>query len=403
MLTLRLLLILAVAILVVGCNGNSDVSDVPVLPDEANSRVSITNDLETLGARVAYPDENVIIEDLTGAPAALSLPPSLNLPSAAKASSTVASLTLVSEILPPVVEGETVQATAVNLSIQGEATVSYNMRGAPRLGAIDYVSRFNVSRPELTSGIAFTDSDINAVATDGVFVYTANREPLSSFAATSVLPTQQVVYATSGNEGDVFAFDSSDHSLLGQFPLHDARWVARDRDNSRIVVVQGTPGMISVFEEGVFPGGSMNLLNSFPFDGANVAESKSTVEVAGGKAFIAAGPDGVKVMCLDNGAIIGSVPRPDPASLGLDPSVVVTNAVSVDGDLMFISNGEAGVYLAEAAASFNDNNCDPQEITVLGKLRFDDLQSANHVDYKSGYLYVAAGLGGVKVVRVSFK
>ena len=145
----------------------------------------------------------------------------------------------------------------------------------------------------------------------------------------------------------------------------------------------------------------MNLLNTFPFTGANVAESKTTVDVAGGKAFIAAGPDGVQIMCLSDGQTIGSVARPNPADLGLDPAVVVTNSVTVDGDLMFISNGEAGVYVAQGSASFNDNNCNPQSITVLGKLRFDNLQSANHVAYESGYLYVAAGLGGVKIVLVS--
>jgi len=37
---------------------------------------------------------------------------------------------------------------------------------------------------------------------------------------------------------------------------------------------------------------------------------------------------------------------------------------------------------------------------MLGKLRFGDLQSANHVAYKKRYLYIAAGLGGVKVVKV---
>ena len=425
----RLATLFTAALFVSACN---DSVEVPVLPDESNSRAVIINNLETLNQRVVYTEENVVVEDETGAPLNLVLPPALNLPAGAKSSNTFASLTLLSEILPPVVEGETIQATAVSLSIQGEATISYNMRGAPRLGGIDYINRFNVARPRLTSGITFNDSDVNAVATDGAYVYTAvatedpafaspavmermrikfnsltlednDRYPLSSFAATSVLPTQQVVYATSGNEGHVFAFDSRDHSLLGQFPLHDARWVERDSDNNRIIVVQGTPGMISVFEEGAFPGGSMNLLNSFPFDGANVAESKSTVDVAGGKAFIAAGPDGVQVMCLDDGSIIGSVPIPDPVQLGLDPSVVVTNAVSVDGTLMFISNGEAGVYVAEAASSFGTNNCNLPTITVLGKLRFDDLQSANHVDYKSGYLYVAAGLGGIKVVRVDFR
>jgi hypothetical protein len=167
-----------------------------------------------------------------------------------------------------------------------------------------------------------------------------------------------------------------------------------------VVVAQGTPGTLSVFAEGEFPGGSLNLLNTFTFPGADIAESKSTVEIHGGKAFVAAGPSGVQIVCLDNGQVVGSVPRPDPASLGLDPAVVVTNAVSVDGDVMFISNGEAGVYVARGDEDFGSSGCGQQNITMLGHVRFDDLQSANHVDFKTKWLVVAAGLGGVKVVRV---
>ena len=51
--------------------------------------------------------------------------------------------------------------------------------------------------------------------------------------------------------------------------------------------------------------------------------------MAGGKAFIAAGSGGLQVLSIHSGALVGSVPRPDPAALGLDPSVVVTNAVSL--------------------------------------------------------------------------
>lgn len=40
-------------------------------------------------------------------------------------------------------------------------------------------------------------------------------------------------------------------------------------------------------------------------------------------------------------------------------------------------------------------------ITVLGKLRFNVLQSVNHVGYKDGLLIVASGLGELKVVRLS--
>jgi len=40
-------------------------------------------------------------------------------------------------------------------------------------------------------------------------------------------------------------------------------------------------------------------------------------------------------------------------------------------------------------------------ITVLGKLRFNVLQSVNHVGYKDGLLIVASGLGELKVVCLS--
>lgn len=422
--------VLTACLLVAAC----DNADVPVLPDEANDRVSITNNLNALNARVAYSNEDIAIDSQT--PAALKLPSvqapaELQLPAAAKRRART-SFKLVSQVKPPTVDGQLVQATSVTLTKKGAAIISYNMRGAARLGAVDWINRSADDHPKLTSGIIFADSDINAVNSDGDYVYTAVatnsvdypfpavmermkikyrsttlkdnvRAPLTSFAATSVLPVEDVVYATSGDQGGVYAFNAKDLKPLGEFPLHDARWVAEDEDNGRLVVAQGTPGMLSVFEEGVFPGGSMNLINTFSFPGANIAESKSTVEVVGGKAFIAAGPEGVQIMCLDDGSIIGSVPRPDPASLGLDPSVVVTNAVSVDDDLMFISNGEAGVYVARGSEDFDKNNCATQNITMLGKMRFGDLQSANHVAYKSHYLYIAAGLGGIKVVKVKIR
>jgi len=69
--------------------------------------------------------------------------------------------------------------------------------------------------------------------------------------------------------------------------------------------------------------------------------------------------------------------------------------------LVFISNGEAGVYLAEAAKDIDKTATDtPQEIVLLGKLRFGDLQSANHVEHRGKMLFVAAGSGGLKIVKV---
>lgn len=403
------------------CSGfllSCDNLDVP--DDQSNERLSITNNDLTLEARVLYFDNALGIDNGTSPKSAPGM----------RAKPVVPVLKLVAEIQSPVINGETVQATSVSFSKFDAAMVSYNMRGATRLGAIDWINYFATKKPTLSSAVSFNDSDINAVSTDGFNVFAAvatdapefgnpavletlrlkfgklvlddnARIQLSSYAATSTLHAGKSIYATSGDNGHVVAYKDSTMEKSGEFALHDARWVALDEAGGRIVVVQGTPGQLSIFEEGVFPGGSLTLLNTFSFPGANVAESKSTVEIAGGKAIIAAGPEGVQIMCLDSGQIIGSVPRPDPASLGLDPAVVVTNAVTVDENLMFISNGEAGVYVAEADEDFTNGNCNAQNITMLGKLQFDNLQSANHVVYRDGFLYVAAGLGGVKIVSVN--
>jgi hypothetical protein len=391
---------------------------------ESDGRIDVTNDEGALDARTEHPNTNVPIDPDSTAPAA---GPAM---APARAPSSI-TLTLIGEIAPPSLGGQVLQATSVWATRDDRAIVSYGFVGSPAIGGLDYFTRLLNNSPKLSSSLTFADSDAWGVYTDGQWAYVATatldptfafpavleriritgdkfridpgnaRVQLGSFAATSAVSTGLVIYTTSGDGGAVYALDAGDLSVLAEYPLDNARWVALDEANGRVVVVQGTPGRLAVFDEGSFPGGSMTLLNTFSFPGADVAESKSTVEVLGGKAFVAAGPEGVQVVCLDDGSIVGSVPIPDPASLGLDPSVVVTNAVTVEGDVMFISNGEAGVYAAAGAADFASTACTaPQSISVLGRLRFANLQSANHVAYRDDALFVAAGLGGTKIVDV---
>lgn len=405
-----------------GSNGGSvPVSDIP--GDQANARVAITNTDMLLDARIFEPNTAVpIASDTSANPAVQGI---------VSARVSALSLVLFAELVPPIVEGELVQATSISIDDNDRAVVSYNMAGPQTLGAVDYLTRLSRTLPRLSSSITFNDSDVNAVTTDGSSAYAAvgssdaafaapavlerislsrskfilndiDRIALSSFAGTSTMRTDSEIYVTSGNGGSLFAFSVSDLTLLGEFPLSDARWVAWDEDGGRVAVVQGTPGRLSVFEQGEFPSGSMNLLNTFTFPGADVPESKSTVEIAGGKAFIAAGPAGVQIVCLDDGQVVGAIPTPDAAALGLDPQDVVTNAVSVDDDLLFISNGGAGVYVAQAEEDFDETACNAQQqITVLGRLQFADVDSVNHVEYENNRLLVAAGRGGVKFVRIS--
>lgn len=397
--------------------------------DEANDRIVITNDEFELARRIEYFDEEVVIDP----PVA----PMVSTPTGwAAASSGPAlaprdiTLTLRGEASSPVVNGQVVQATMVKESDGNRAIVSYNVRGPASLGALDLFAFDGDQDPRLKSSAQFLSADVSAVAVDASFAYAAQASgdeslpapaflerlvvsstkltldglasaQLASFAATSATSDGSVVYATSGDAGSVYALNPGDLSILAEYSLDNARWVEVDAANNRVVVAQGTPGRLSVFEAGNFTGGTLNLLNTFTFPGADVPDAKTAFEIHGGKAFVAAGSSGVQVVCLDDGQIVGSVPRPDPASVGLDPSVVMTNSVTVEGDLMFISNGEAGVYAASAENDFSGTSCtDSQPITVLGQLRFDDLQSVNHVHFSANRLWVAAGLGGVKVVRV---
>jgi len=397
-------------------------SDASGPGDQANSRISITNNASTLASRVTYLDTSIPIDSAhVGYPTA-PVPFASATVSRSSAASQAFNLQLKAEVAPPSIGGQVLQATSVSI-VGNLAVVSYNMVGNPYLGGVDVIDISNKNHPVLTSEALFQNTDVSAVTTSGVNVYLAEatgdtgfaapavfevvklvgnqlvltgntRTGLSSFAATSVAYGTSV-YATSGDAGSLFVIDPTLFTVTSSIALHDARWVAAG--GGQVAVVQGTPGTLDVYSES-----NMSVVGSWPFKGADIAQSKSQLELVGGKAFIAAGDSGVQVLSASTGAVVGSVPRPNPDSLGLSPSVVVTNAVAIDQDLMFISNGEAGVYLAQGSQAFSTTGSETQQtITMRGKLRFGNLQSVNHVALQSGLLIIAAGLGGLKIVQVN--
>lgn len=393
--------------------------------DQSNDRVSITNDAGVLATRVTYLDDSIPVDSVSvGYPT----PPRLSMGIQRSPASSQASFNLIlkAEIAPPSISGQVLQATSVSI-VGNLAVVSYAMVGSSYLGAIDVIDVTNKNKPVLVSEALFQNTDIFAVTTTGQNVYVAEatgdtgfaspaafeimqlqgnqlvlsnnrRRALNSFVATSAAAGATRAFATSGDAGALFGLNPSTLAVTDSIPLHDARWVTVA--GGKVVVIQGTPGKLTVYNES-----NMGLVGSWSFAGAGIAESKSQAEVAGGKAFIAAGDSGVQVHSISTGLNVGRVPRPNPDSLGLSPSVVVSNAVTIDQDLMFISNGEAGVYLAQGSQAFSATGSEVQQmITMRGKLRFGSLQSVNHVAYVSGnpgVLIIAAGLGGLKIVQVN--
>jgi len=419
---------LAIALIFVAALVDWSCSDASGPGNQANGRISITNDAGVLASRVTYFNDSIPIDSVgVGYPSAPTPFGSAGVSRSSTASQGSPSLSLKAEVAPPSIAGQMLQATSVTI-VGNLAVVSYNMVGNPYLGGVDVIDFTNRNQPVLRSEALFQNTDVSAVTLSGTNVYLAEatgdtgfvspavvevlhlsgnqlvlsgntRTGLSSFAATSVASGTRV-YATSGDSGALFMLNPATFAVTSSIPLHDARWVAVG--GGIVAVVQGTPGKLAVYTES-----SMAPVGSWTFKGADIAQSKSQAELVGGKAFIAAGDSGVQVLNPLTGASIGQMPRPNPDSLGLSSSVVVTNAVAIDQDLMFISNGEAGVYLAQGSQVFSTSGTGAQTITMRGKLRFGSLQSVNHVAYSAGgpgnpgVLIVAAGLGGLKIVQVN--
>jgi hypothetical protein len=402
-----LFLVLVAALVLPACNEDPGPAAPAGIPDETDGRITIVNDETRLASRVTILDDSVTVTQLSKAaqPAAFRLK-------------------LVAEIAPPVVKGERLQATSVTLK-SNFAYVSYNMRGSVYLGGVDVVQVKGASNATLRSSAHFADTDVSSAYYDGNAVYLAAasgdpsadapayaevvrtdgsskfnllnraRQVLTSYVATSVYASAGVVYVTTGNTGGLYRLNhSSQLSVAGFQELDDARWV--DVEGSYCVVAQGTPGRLAVLDRV-----TLAPIRTITFQGANIPESKSTVRLIGGKALVAAGDGGVKLIDLASGVLVGSIPR--PVVPGLDPSVTVTNAVDAAERYVYISNGEAGIYVAEASENLEDNTGSrPITLTVLGKLQFASLQSANHVAYDGSVLLVASGLGGTKVVTVNY-
>jgi hypothetical protein len=331
-----------------------------------------------------------------------------------------ATLTLLATVNPPVVRGMTLQAASVTLK-KDLAIVSYMMRGEPAAGALDVIDTSKEDRPELVSRATFDSSDITFSDFDDGYVWfvgaTPNQELLApaflqamrlrrgvldttgterlalpSYAGTCVsVSNEREIFATSGSQGSFssYSFETGTFVKRWEHTMQDARGV--HFRGGRIAVVTGLPGTLSVFDKD-----DSRALGTYSFTGADVAEAKTTVEIWAQKAFIAAGTAGVQVLDLATGRLLASLAPPDAASLGLDPSVVTTNGVSVDGDLVFACNGEAGISVASGASDIASGG----SLTMLGQLRLGDANSANHVAYRGDYLMVATGLGGLKIVKV---
>lgn len=335
-------------------------------------------------------------------------------------------LSQVAQVEAPVVEGEQVQATSI--VFQGDkAIVSYNMQGEKYLGALDIIDMSDATKPQLIRRLSYPSADVNAIHFDNDNVYAVlggEWQDVDNTAFVQVIPWQDgtldldnskvialegyvansvlinsgaeldgsdaEILVTSGNDGGLNIITKSDLKIKESKALDDARWV--DFDDNYLVVVQGTPGRLAVFDRSTLElERTIDILNGGGNQGLNATEAKATVELHEGKAFVANGNWGFQVYDPATGQRLGG-------RLGVkaNNNDFVVNSGTIKGDYAFVAAGQAGVYVTDYAPTEDGKVSFP----TFMQLVFEESSSANHVTYKDNYLFVAAGKSGVRIVAV---
>ncbi len=383
-------------------------------PPLASPRIQVINDAADLAHRVRVVEGRSLpilavpgtVSQMPGAPSRMpEAPPSLT-------------LVLRAEVDPPDLGGLTIQATEVDLD-RGIAYVSYNVQGPVYRGGVDAFDVRHVATPLLLSQALFEDTDVSSLDQHGGYLYlaTATGDPaftspavleavaldgirltaisrrvdLPSYAATGVTVVGDQVLVTSGNtdEGGLSILDRGSLERETLIPFRDARDVVVQGNIA--IAMKGTPAELYVVERT-----AGTVLRFYSPGGANIPESKSTIKIFRNFVFVAAGDEGTKLVRLSDGAVVATLPTPQVE--GLPPEYAVTNAVSAHGNLLFMANGGAGLYVAQIVV--NETGTDAA-LELVGRVDFGDDSSANYVAAKGNVLFVASGLGGLKIVEIA--
>jgi hypothetical protein len=323
---------------------------------------------------------------------------------------------LKAEVDPPVYEGDTLQATHVTIK-DDYAFVTYNTRGPKWRGGIEIFDVSDLKNPVIVSSAILPNTDVNAVdyADGKIYVVGATGDyeekgygspafmevitldatmafekvdtiiDISSFSGTDIKVAAGQIFATSGSGGDLTIFDGG-FMQTGTYEVPDARSVDANADH--LYVLQGQEGRVNVFG---LPGAT--FAETYYLGGATIPESKSEIAVSDEYIFAALNEGGLSILNLD-GSMKQSIPKPVTPAGALDENHV-TNSVSLNGDLVLIGNGESGIYVGGLIQEKNDS------LWMLGAMQFGEAQSANFVESKDSVIFVATGLGGLKILAIS--
>ena len=321
-------------------------------------------------------------------------------------------LTLVAQIAPPSFSGGE-NLTATHVVIDGDyGFVSYNTAGDAYVGGIDVVNISDPNTPFVTSRLYYSNADLNAIAYENGYVYvvggvdaeksvraTANsfiaKIPFSNgslvtnsisyafqegFNATDVSISGAKVIVTSGKDGFIVAYNTSDLSPTGEAPFADLR--ALSIKGAEIAVLDASKG-IHILDA------DFNIVKEIPITSDFGADAKRTMDYSGDNIVVSEGSKGAGIYNVASGNRIAYVPillNPE----NVDSGDLVTNGVAVNEEIMLMANGGAGLSLNEKLQD---------ETEAFGVIQLTG--SINSVASKGDYIFAASGTSGFQIIKLN--
>ncbi|SDS31762.1 hypothetical protein [Gramella sp. MAR_2010_147] len=316
---------------------------------------------------------------------------------------------------PPKLNGETLRATHVD--VKGNfAYVSYNKEGAIYLGAIDIVDVSDKYNPVLVSRMKSNIADINSLYIDTnnniVFTGASINGEGGNHSLLGYVSTQngqfssdfELDYALAGHTG-VHVLDFNGNTILisgnsgiagsyklsgansaftsgAEIGLGDLRYAAGN--DNKLAVLSGEDGLLefSLNEE---------FIENHAIGTATLTpESKRTIAWYGNNVLVSEGIEGAGIYNFDAGQKVMTLPlriHPDASSINTEDKV--TNAISTDGNFIYMANGGAGLDIIKLNEQLNPIAEGVAEIEG----------SANFVQAKGEYIYLATGTG-LKILKI---
>lgn len=368
--------------------------------------------------------------------------------------------TLVATVAPPSFAGATLGATDVVVS-GNYAYVTYNLRGDGFSGAVDVIDISNSSRPALIQSVTFGDTDFNSayvsslpngkpeylylvggmganalssvlgVSAASLAANTATIErfqlkntdgtlqnpessgnkftALPGYQATSVFrtaspATMSALYVTAGDAptAGMFEINANTFKVDRQELFDSAKFLDAQNDSATplIAVLEGYQNLSHTAGRGhlrLYKSGNSGYFREIPIGNVNTYDTKNSVELYGGIAYLALGESGMKAY---DTASASDTSRYSISSGFSAAANTVANAVAADAKYVYVAAGEGGLWAAPKASADAGG-----ELDVYGIVKFPasggGYLSANSVytDPSKKLVFVAGGTGGLKIVR----